>query len=269
MISETTAVEAPDTLTLTNGLEQSVMPSPNIVSIIPSNKEQHLTRLGSYLGTAAERYLLASRVRPWEVATLTSPAEIEVLRNWFLDSERVFDESNSATGGYPAQTPIESLPLPLARLLSIFGPSGQFGPALFAADLSLITAETVYGLPPGTDRLVAEFQPSVDLQAVLKDATPAFHHQALDNCLAVLAFSVVPARYGVLLGERGLRRALLETGTLLTNTAAVAHELGLSPVPVVDFSDVLIDQALRNDGVERTTIALLVLGAELSSKVDQ
>lgn len=243
-----------------NGLEQSILPTPNVVSFDPSPREQHLTRLAEPLGTAGERFLLSSRVREWEVDDLPTRNDIEALRSWFFESERCFEEPDDLAGRTVGQVAVSSLPPPVASVLWAFGPDGPLGASLYSTDIVVITDEAVLGLSPMTDRLVIEHRLNSPARDLIAPALTAHDRDALDNSWVVLAFAIVPARYGVLLGERGLKRTLLETGTLITNTAAIAADVGLVPVPVVDFSDVVIDSICRNDGVERTVVAMLLLG---------
>jgi hypothetical protein len=62
-----------------------------------------------------------------------------------------------------------------------------------------------------------------------------------------------------LYGERGYRRALMETGVLVTNLCGLALESGLRPYPLVDFVDTDVDDLLGNDGVERFCAAVVPL----------
>lgn len=124
-------------------------------------------------------------------------------------------------------------------------------------------ARAVAGLPPGLyrhDRAAGRAVPlavsvSPAIRAALLD--PAAAAGSLVEIFVVATFAPLAARYG----ERGYRYALIETGRLAAGIAGAAAARGFSAFGTGEFRDRDIDRLLRLDGVDRSTLYMIFIGA--------
>lgn len=243
-----------------HGLEQTVMPSPTIVSLAPSPRELHQTRLAYLQPLASELYQANSRLGPWERDALPDPDDETAVRRWMLESRR--DHDPDVVDGSRAPAPLRAfadLPAPLDRLFAVIAHEGEDAGFLFPVDLHVLLEGWIWLLPPGGGRLVAERRLRPERRDALVGAVADQHRDALESADLVLAFSTVPWRLQVLHGERGYRRALMETGIAVSRVCGVAGAAGLRPDAVVDFVETTVDDCLFNDGIERFCTALVPL----------
>ena len=241
------------------GAEQTVLPSPNVVSLKPSNRDRYLARLSDCVGDPAEHFLLNTQLRPGELSGLPSQAQASSLREWFLSSRRAFEPGTLVEGAAAPEIDIASLAPRLARLLSIFGVDGPMGDSLFNLDLNLILDGTLHLLPPRTDRLVFERTLQPEPLAAVRAALLEDDAARCPDSSIVVCISVVPQRSQILYGPRGLRLVLMEAGVMLANFVSAAVSCSLAPHPVMHFSNWDIDALVGNDGLERTSLALVIL----------
>src|SRR2546422_7532087 len=68
------------------------------------------------------------------------------------------------------------------------------------------------------------------------------------------------ARNDVLLGPRGYRRTLLETGRLVQEIVHQAKRLGLTVRPLYEFTDRDVDTVMEADGIEQSTLMAFEFG---------
>lgn len=240
----------------TGGLEQTILPSPHVTLLAPDAREVYSHRLADVTGTAAEQYQVNSRLRPWELAGLPSEEEVEAVRRWFLQSGRDFAGADLVPGAAAPRRPFADLPAPLAALFGRL--AGPMATSLYVADLIVAFDDGLWLLPPGGDALVAERRQS-GWRARMTAAVPPALRGPFGTAAAVVAVVCVPWRTMTSYGERGYRRALMETGVLVSNVCGAAVELGLRPYPVLDYVDTDIDTLLGDDGVERFCAALVPL----------
>jgi hypothetical protein len=243
------------------GFEQTVLPSPNVVSLDPSSREGYLDRLSSAGGSIAETFLLNTCVRPAEVAALPVDAERDAVRAWLFGSRRTWSDEQLVPG---AASPIfdpHRLGPPLARFVSLFGHGGPLEKSLFAADLDLLVGDTVLQVLPGVAHTHITRRLTPVEQGELIGAFRDEDRGPVEAAVALALVSVVPWRHMVVSGDRGMRLALLEVGATLVSLAGFAERCGLAPRPVLDYSNWTLDELLRNDGLERTCIGIVALGA--------
>lgn len=150
--------------------------------------------------------------------------------------------------------------IPLSALASLL--AREPGPEAIPLDLCF-HARAVAGLPVGLyrhDRQASRALPlagdvSPAIRAALLDPAPSA--AALVEIFVTAAFAPFAARYG----ERGYRYALIEAGRLAAEIARAAASLGLSAVGTGEFRDRDIDRLLRLDGVDRSTLYMVFIGA--------
>ena len=257
---------APNTSELTtpstahHGLEQTVLPSPTIVALDPSPREIHQTRLAYLQPMASELYQANSRLRSWEHDALPSPENETAVRRWMLDSRRT--HASEVVDRTRAEAPLrdlDELPAPLDRLFEVVAREGFDAGFLFPADLHVLLDGWIWLLPPGGTQLVAERRLRAPRREALIGAVATQHRAGVEAADALLAFTTVPWRLQVLHGERGYRRALMETGIAVSRVCGLAGAAGLNPEAVVDFVETTVDDCLFNDGVERFCTALVPL----------
>jgi SagB-type dehydrogenase family enzyme len=213
------------------GLEQTILPSPNISALDPTPKESYQTRLRDARGTLAEQYHVNSRLRPWELSRLPSEEDARSIRDWFLASGRAWSDDHldpDARAAAPMR-PLAALPMPVGPFLQRF--CERQGPALYAADLMLVLGDELLLVSPAGEDVIVERSLGADAQRRLAQQVRPTHRAGLAEALCVLAVTTVPWRHMVLYGERGFRRALMETGVLITNLCGLAMECGLRPTP--------------------------------------
>jgi hypothetical protein len=246
------------TIARTGDLEQTVLPSPHVALLAPSARDAYAHRLADAVGTAAEQYQANSRMRPWELVDVPTDEDVAALREWFLRTGRTYDSQSLVDGAEAPLRPLAGLPGPIAGVLSHFGVDGQFANSLFANDIVVALDDELLLMPPRGAALVFERQVP-DWRRRLADAVPPPQRDHVERAAAVLAVVTVPWRHMVLYGERGYRRALMETGTLTSSLCGLAAKAGLRPRPLLDFVDTTVDDLLGNDGVERFCAALVTL----------
>jgi len=254
------APATPPTAPVAEGLEQTLMPSPNVRTLDPTARIEYQTRLGDARGTLAETYHLRSRLRPWELDRLPSEADVQALRDWLHASGRTYGDDVVAEGraGLPVRD-LQELPQPVGAFLAAFC-RGQ-GAAMYAADVTVVHHDELALLTPAGG-LVVERSLGADSLTRLAQQVHREQRGAVETAGCVLAVMTVPWRQMVLYGERGFRRALMETGILVASLCGVAAQAGLRPTPIVDFADAEVDALLFNDGVERFCAALVALETE-------
>jgi hypothetical protein len=242
------------------GLEQTILPSPNVRPLLRTPKLDYQTRLADVRGSLAEEYHLNSRMRPWELAELPAPEDANAVRAWFLDSERSYRAQDLSSREDAPVVGLADLPAPVAALLARL--AREQGGALYTADLMVVHADALLLLPPGGDALVFERRLVAGAARALGAHVPAEHREAIGSATCLLAIACVPWRHMVLFGERGFRRSLMETGILVSSVCGLAVQVGLRPSPVVDFVDTEVDRLLHHDGLERFCAALIALDVE-------
>lgn len=243
------------------GLEQSIIPSPNLVSLDPDAWESYQSRLADAQGLASEQYQVNSRLRQADVTRMPTPQDEDALRTWFTESGRSFAPEDVASEGAPALAPFSTLPAPLGSYLEQVSSMAADGGLLYVADLHVLLGGWVWLVPPGQPSLIAERRLAPDRLERLRGAVRPDQQGTMGDASVILTLTVVPWRLQVLHGERGYRRALLEAGITLSRVASLAASAGMAPTPVIDFAEVTVDDCLFNDGVERFCIALVPLGA--------
>ena len=241
-----------------DGLEQTVLPSPNVHLLAPTPRVAFQTRLADARGNVAELFQANSRMRSWELARLPSADDERVMLDWFLGGGRRYPDADLRPEAEAPMRALGTLEPRLAGLLGRFGPTGPLAPSLYAADLMVIHHDELLLMPPRGDALVLE-RALPGALGELAAAVRAEHRDLVEAAACVLALVVVPWRHMVRYGPRGFKRALLETGVLLSGLCRAAAENGLRPSPVLDFVDTVVDGLLENDGIERFCVAIVAL----------
>lgn len=150
--------------------------------------------------------------------------------------------------------------IPMAVLVSLLARE----PGREAAALDLyFHARAVAGLPVGLYRHDRQGNRAVPVAGDASSAIPAAlldpapSGTALVEIFVTAAFAPLAARYG----ERGYRYALIEAGRLAAGIARAAASLGLSALGTGEFRDRDVDRLLRLDGVDRSTLYMVFIGA--------
>jgi SagB-type dehydrogenase family enzyme len=135
--------------------------------------------------------------------------------------------------------------------------------ALYPLELYAI-ALRVGGVAPG----LLHYDPYAHcLQRVGDLAPPAFAEALSDESLAertacALVLTAVFWRSRFKYGQRGYRFALLEAGHVAQNAVLAAAALGVAALPLGGFYDARLDALLDVDGVDESSLYVLLLGGD-------
>jgi hypothetical protein len=244
-------------------LEETIVPSPNVVELRRTPTSDYVFRFAETTPHVAELYHENSRITPHgEANAVMDPDALIGVRKWFygtayLPRDDVFDEEKAREIGLlaDARDLVPRAGAPIARLLEPDVPELAFG-----LDLLLLVEERIYRLVPGRDALWLERRyPERDLEAI-GDCLPELDEE--DGRPGALLFVVGAAwRYMALQGPRGYRRTLLEAGRLLQVLETAAGNDGGDLRVSLDFYDARLDRLLRLDGVERAVLAAVAMTA--------
>jgi hypothetical protein len=239
-------------------LEETIIPSPHVVELRRTPTSDYVFRFATTTPHPAELFHENSRITPHaEHNQVMDPDALIGARKWFYGTAYqprtdVLDEAKAREIGLMVdlREVAERAGPALLRLLEPDIPELAFG-----VDLLLLDGNRIYRVAPGGETLWLERRYPDDELAGLRAALPELTDED-----GVLLFVVGAAwRYMALQGPRGYRRTLIETGRLLGVLEDAAG--GGDVVTSLDFYDARLDGALRLDGVERGTLAALVLRA--------
>ncbi len=134
------------------------------------------------------------------------------------------------------------------------------GGALYPLDV-YVAAARVVGLPPGLYRYepLAAGLEAIGPPAALGEATA--NPELADAAAVTVVFAATFWRSRFKYGQRAYRFALLEAGHAAQNLLLAANALDLAAVPLGGFFDHRLDAVLALDGVDRSSLYVVCVGA--------
>lgn len=240
-------------------LEQTLIPSPNVIEFAPEGASAFVSRLDPACDNVAELFHVNTQLSRHTPEARLEPDQASSVVTWYFEHcghHRAEDLSEQAAC---VRLPHDSLEPAERAVLGPFGAGGPLARLLFAVDLCAVADGYVHRQLPNEDAVWAEQKLSpahVDrLNAALHPAAPAVDFDA-DLVLLVVG---VPWRSMLLHGTRGYRRMLMDAGVVVNALGGVASARGLEPSPVYDFYDDEVDGVLGHDGVERSLLAMVAV----------
>lgn len=241
-------------------LEQTLIPSPNVVELAPGKAAGFVNRVAPQQDDVAELFHLNSRLSRHQPDHRLTDSEREGVRRWYFDTCGRHDPADFAGESNTVRRPHTALPGPLAAVCAPFGDGGQLATLLYSCDLMVVVPDALCRQQPGENALWVERLldgPSA-LAPMVPDESAA---EALRAADAALVLTGVPWRNMLSHGPRGYRRMLMDTGVLLDVVGGLAMRAGLEAFPVLDFYDDELDTLLHCDGLERSALAVVALRA--------
>lgn len=241
---------------LRRALEQTLLPSPNVVELAPGKMAGFVNRVCADQEDVAELFHLNCRLSRHQPDRRLTDGERAGVRTWYFDTCGRHDPADLSTAADAVRRPHAQLPGALAAVCAPFGAGGRLVPLLFSCDLMVLTAEALCRQQPGEDALWVELL--VDGPGALAPMVPdEAAAQVLRRADVVFVVTGVPWRTMLGHGPRGYRRMLMDAGVLVDVLGGLAMQAGLEVHPVLDFYDDEVDTLLQCDGLERSALALL------------
>lgn len=242
-----------------HGVEQTVLSGPGLQLLNPGPRDLYQHRMHDVDGSVSELYQANARWRACDLTAAPTDDEQQELRSWFLESGRTYTTVEGDTSGI--QVPLRQIPPPLgpalAALAEIGGESGVF----YASDIVVVWRGHTWLLPASADCVVRMRTVTGDMLALLCGAIPASKREAFTDATAIVSVTTVPWRIEIMQGPRGYRVALQQSGLLLAATMQTLTRAGGGPTVATEFADVVVDDVLDQDGVERFSTALISVAA--------
>ncbi|WP_314145874.1 hypothetical protein [uncultured Leifsonia sp.] len=241
-------------------LEQTLVPPLGVTELDPDPIAATSSRLGSAQGTAGERYHLASGLTPARLSRLVPPGSVAAVKDFYFrtaaeGAEKLLEEGSEHVGSVAAIAPeIEAVLEPCWSEPHVIA-------ALYGVDVVVRAREGLWRQIPGRPYLTWESQwsagNSVALQHVIAGSPDLSGH---DRALILLTAPLV--RSQLIAGERGYRSALIAAGIVASSMMRrcfASPEAAWQPRLVENFLDRDANRLLRNDGVDRALVALLIV----------
>lgn len=247
-------------------VEETMIPSPDSVLLERTAESDFRFRINSTRPHIAELFHVNSKLNPHSTLTVpTSPDKVDELRQWYF--ETAYDTEPEEINEAEAEAfrrPVSDLPRPLAGFLEGFTEPGPATDLLYSLDLILSFEGLLMRVVPEKRFLWLEkrLRPGEEAaaRASVLDLPPAARRTA-----PWLLFLVgCPWRYMLMYGPRGYRHTLMDAGRLLAALEDRARAAQLPLAAAQNFYDNRIDRFLFADGVERSALAVLALGASVA-----
>ncbi|MEU3948258.1 hypothetical protein [Streptomyces sp. NPDC029526] len=240
-------------------LEQTLIPSPNVVELAPGKSAGFVNRVAPAQDDVAELFHLNTRLSRHRPDDRLTSAEREGVRRWFFTTCGRHRPEDFTAEANAVRRPHSGLPAPLGALCAPFGENGPLTGLLFSCDLMVVDADALCRQQPGENALWVERRLDAGpaaLAPVMADADAA---DALRTAQAALVLTGVPWRSMLEAGPRGYRHMLMDAGVLLDLVCRLAGQAGYEAFPVRDFYDDELDTLLHCDGLERSALAVVAL----------
>jgi SagB-type dehydrogenase family enzyme len=88
----------------------------------------------------------------------------------------------------------------------------------------------------------------------------------VESAAAVIFITAIFARSTFKYGDRGYRFILLEAGHLAQNANLAAQGMGLATTNIGGYADRLVDRYLDLDGLNESTVYVLLIGEAVSGE---
>lgn len=244
-------------------LEEEIVPSINSIDLKKTPVTDRMMSLTNKSPNIGELYHCNSNLNPhsmYQVSEITK-FDVSYLRTWYFSTGyAVHEEMLDPDQNFVSRISIKELPGSLQKLLEPFTQAGAKADLLFGTDLFVYYDRKVAKLLPESDYLwvVRKVSDDADLER-LKDSLLEASKEVLDTAQAFLFVIGVWARYMFAYGARGYRHTLMEAGRLLSQIESTSAQLPLRVTVAQNFYDEPVNAFLLLDGVERGTLAAVVL----------
>lgn len=242
-------------------VEENILPTPNSVDLMRSARGDYMLRFERHSPHVAELFQENTKLVPQApFGPGPKDGDLAQARAWYMATAYRLDESAVE----PGQEHMLRLRWPdlgpgLGRLCSTCGPGGPLTSYLYAVDLMLWHAGRIVRVVPAAEFVWLEKRVRPDEDARLRSALLRQASADIERANAFMFVVGVPWRYMMFLGPRGYRHMMLDAGAVLSGVQGVAQQLQLAPRVCLDFYDTHVDRCLLLDGVERTTLAVVML----------
>ncbi|MFD5649533.1 hypothetical protein [Streptomyces sp. NPDC127039] len=240
-------------------LEQTLLPSPNVVELAPGKASGFVNRVAPAQDDVAELFHLNTRLSRHRPDDRLSAAEREGVRRWFFATCGRHRAEDFTAAANPVRRPHGTLPEPLAGLCAPFGDDGPLAELLYGCDLMVVADGALCRQQPGESALWVERRLDEGPAALADAMADPEAAEALRGAEAALVLTGVPWRTMLAWGPRGYRHMLMDAGVLLDVVCGLAGRSGYAAHPVRDFYDDELDTLLHCDGLERSALAVVAL----------
>lgn len=245
-------------------LEETVLPPSHSVELDTSAESAYANRLGAHQSNVAETYHVNSKLTP------ASPIGVRVNEDGLAEartrlrstSYRVREEDIEPELAHLVRVPHEQLPASVQPVLWSAATPGPVADRLYALDLMVLVDGAVHRQPVEANYLWREHQLNDAQQNLFASSIlrlPADLVRAHEAAIVVVG---VPWRYMLFYGPRGYRRMLTDLGVLLDGVRRIADDQNIRCASTLDFFDARLDRLLLIDGVERSALAVILVGGD-------
>lgn len=240
-------------------LEQTLIPSPNVVELAPGKSSGFVNRVAPAQDDVAELFHLNTRLSRHRPDDRLSTAEREGVRRWFFTTCGRHRAEDFTAEENTVRRPHTVLPAPLSALCGPFGEDGPLTGLLYSCDLMVVAADALCRQQPGENALWVERRLDGGPAALAPTMADPDAAEALRTAQAALVLTGVPWRSMLEAGPRGYRHMLMDAGVLLDVVCSLAGQAGYEAFPVREFYDDELDTLLHCDGLERSALAVVAL----------
>ncbi|WP_156724697.1 nitroreductase family protein [Streptomyces apocyni] len=249
-------------------LEQTLIPSPNVVELAPGKAAGFVNRVAPAQDDVAELFHLNSRLSRHRPDDRLTEAEREGVRRWFFTTCGQHRAEDFTAESNTVRRPHTELPVPLGALCGPFGEDGPLTSLLYGCDLMVVGADALCRQQPGENALWVERHLDGGPAALAPTMIDVAAAEALHTAQAALVLTGVPWRSMLFGGPRGYRQMLMDAGVLLDVVCGLAGQAGYEAFPVRDFYDDELDTLLHCDGLERSALAVVALRTPAEADTD-
>jgi len=244
-------------------VEETILPPSNSVELARTAQTEYVQRLGIRQPNIAELYHVNSKLTPFTRVGLPVDERgladaRETLRT---TAYRVRDSDLEPGQEHLTKVPHAECPPGLRALLEPFVTLGPTAELLYALDLFAISGSVVYRQPQLVPYLWRERQWNPMQRAMFAQSLLRVPPKLAAEAETVLVLAAAPWRYQMFLGPRGYRHVMADLGRLLDRLDLVAGEAGVPIATTMDFFDSRVDRLLLLDGVERSAVAVVLVGS--------
>jgi len=238
-------------------LEETILPSANSVDLKRTIENHYYNRFIAQDPNIAESYHVNSNIIRY--STMKVPpnrAPLNEARDWFFEStyklrESDFNEENASQ----VRMLHADVPNHIRSLVETLANPDKEGDLLSGLDVFIMFDNVIYRIVPArtfiwVEKIVTKKLENQLLRALLTDE----HRQTVGNSGCTIFIIGCFWRYQMFYGPRGYRMALMDAGRM-----ARAIQESLKVTLIESFYDNEMNQVLLLDGIERSTLNLLVV----------
>ena len=244
-------------------LEETLLPALNSLDLRRTAETDYLYRFSATSQNIAELFHENSKLSPH--STLTVPGDssvVEDAREWyFATSYGIGKETFDPEHADRVKLDTVDLPEPLRPLIERATEPGEMCDLLYGIDLFFRCENRILRALPTRDFVWVERSVEAPAWEQVQRAVIGLPGADPETPRHFLFLVGCPWRYMMFYGPRGYRRTLVDAGRLIGRLEHEAARRDLQVLVAEDFFDNQIDRFLLLDGVERSTLAVLVLEA--------